>query len=107
MRHKICICVAIALLAGCDRPQLTAQRLVSNYSDVFATINTGVTDGTPRSEVLVKMGVPSAMDVTAVAGVSTESLFFEDSRFRYQIRLVNGRALYKSAAPTTTDLSSK
>jgi hypothetical protein len=104
---KFMIFLAITFLMGCDGAQVAKQRLISNYSDVFSTINTGITDGTPRSEVLVKMGVPSAMDVTAVAGVSTESLFFEDSRFRYQIRLVNGRALYKSATPMNIDLNSK
>lgn len=107
MKIKLLIYAIATMVVGCDGSQVALQRLASNRSDSFSTISTGVTNGASRAEVLSKMGVPSSMDVTAIAGINTESLVFDDSRFRYHIRLVNGRALTKSASPTNSELSSK
>jgi hypothetical protein len=87
------------LLFGCN--QIEPPRIAVNHSDAFASVNTGVTDGTSRSTVIQIMGKPSKIEVISLAGVSTENLIYEDSKSRYEVRLINDRAVFKAASAKT------
>ena len=89
---------AVALTA-CNDIKTTAENL-QDKSTAFAAVNTSLTgEGTTRPRVLELMGTPVKIDTDAAVGVTHEVLEFTDSRGLYRVRLINNRAVSKSATP--------
>jgi hypothetical protein len=103
MKYRILSVIALAgVVTACNDIKTTAENL-SDKSTAFAAVNTSLTgEGTTRPRVLELMGTPIKIDTDAVVGVTHEVLDFTDSRGLYRVRLINNRAVSKSATPNQT-----